>query len=116
MLELVDGNPSQFRLSDIRGQGIHRLKRYLQRVGVIDFSKLSNWDRFLSIYFIRNSLAHSYGVIVDKNVVKLQEEVNKLGFQNVLVGDRRVHLNPDSLQKVLDVVDKLLEELNAYAT
>ena len=117
MLELVKDNASQFRLSDIRGQGIHGLKRYLKRTGVIDFSKLSNWDRFASIYIIRNFLVHSYGgLIVDASVEKLQKQVEKLGFKNVLVADRRVRLNPDSLQAVLDVVDKLLEELDAYAT
>ena len=84
---------------------------------MIDFSKLSNWDRFQSIYSIRNSLVHSYGgLIVDTSVEKLQKHVDKLGFQNVLVGGRRVRLNPDSLEKVLDVVNELLKELNAYAT
>src|SRR5205809_3105200 len=48
LLELAETNKSRFILSDIRGQGIRRLKLYLSRLGVVDFGSLKNWDRFTS--------------------------------------------------------------------
>src|ERR1700676_373227 len=40
LLELAETSKSEFKLSDVRGQGISRLKLYLSRLGIVDFGSL----------------------------------------------------------------------------
>src|ERR1700676_1799189 len=58
LLERAENAVSQIRLSDVRGQGISRLKLFLSRLGIIDFGRLKNWDRFKTVYELRNSIVH----------------------------------------------------------
>jgi len=114
LLERAQSGVSLIRLPDVRGQGISRLKLFLSRLGIVDFGRLKNWDRFWSVYQLRNSIVHSYGgMIVDEPNEKLMEYLSKLGLVNVLVGGRRIRLGPDALQIILNIVDSLLRELGA---
>ncbi len=115
LLDLVQAHKSQFKLSDMRGQGISRLKLYLSRVGALDFGKLNKWDDFRSVYELRNSIIHSYGgMIVDEASPKLVEHLSKLDLTYVLVGGRRIRLDSVALELILNIVDSLLAELGAY--
>ncbi len=78
---LVQSNPSNFKLADLNGQGIARLKLYLSRVGVLNFGELNNWDKFLSIYKIRNEIVHSYGGMAAEDLTDdINPHLEKLGF------------------------------------
>jgi hypothetical protein len=115
LFELAEMNKAQFKLSDIRGQGINRLQLYLSRLGVVDFGGLKSWDRFTSLYKLRNSIIHSYGgMIVDEASRKLIEHLSKLGLRRVLIGGRRIRLDSAALEMIFDIVDSLLAELGAY--
>jgi hypothetical protein len=115
LFELAETNKSQFKLSDVRGQGISRLKLYLSRLGVVDFGSLKNWDHFTSVYELRNSIVHSYGgMIVEEASPKLVEHLSKLGLTRVLIGGRRIRLDPAALEMIINIVDSLLAELRAY--
>lgn len=117
LFEMAQEHESIFKLSDIRGQGISRLKIYLERVNAIDFSELKNWDSFQSVYKIRNWIVHSYGgMVIEKDTTKLQEQFSKLNFSKYLINKRRIRLGPDALEQILSVVDGLLDEIDAYET
>jgi hypothetical protein len=114
LLERAETAASQIKLSDVRGQGISSLELFLSRLGIIDFGRLRNWDRFKSVYQLRNSIVHSYGgMIVDEQDQKLIDHLSKLGLVNVLVG-RRIRVGPSALETILNVIDGLLMELGAY--
>ena len=113
--ERTQNGVSRIRLSDVRGQGISRLKLFLSRLGIVDFGSLKNWDRFWSVYQLRNSIVHSYGgMIVDEPNGELIKHLSKLGLASVLVDGRRIRLGPNALELILDIVDSLLRELGAY--
>ena len=117
MYELVEANPSQFELSDIRGQGTHKLKRYLSRIGAVDFGPLKSWASFQSVYKLRNFIVHSYGGLVESGTVsEVQRHLEALSLEGALVGGRRLRLGPESVKRVLAAVDELLDDLGAYAT
>jgi hypothetical protein len=115
LFELAETSNSQFKLSDIRGQGINRLKLYLSRLAIVDFSSLKKWEGFTSVYELRNSIVHSYGgMIVDEASPKLVDQLSKLGLTHVLIGGRRIRLDSAALEIILNIVDSLLAELGAY--
>lgn len=115
LVDRAENAVSQIKLSDVRGQGISRLKLFLSRLGIIDFGRLKNWNRFKSVYELRNSIVHSYGgMIVDAPDEKLIEHLSKLDLVNVLVGGRRIRVGPSALERILNIVDDLLRELGAY--
>jgi hypothetical protein len=115
LLDRTKGAESPIRLSDVRGQGITRLKLFLSRLGIIDFGNLKNWAQFKGVYQLRNAIVHSYGgMIVDEPNDKLVENLSKLGLASVLVGGRRIRLDPNALETILNIVDSLLKELGAY--
>ena len=65
LFELAETNKSPFKISDIRGQGLNRLKLYLSRLQVVDFGSLRIWDHFLRVSTkVRNEIIHSYGGII----------------------------------------------------
>ena len=115
LFELVQSNPSDFKLADLKGQGISRLKLYLSRAGVLNFGELKNWDKFSSIYKIRNEIVHSYGGMAAEDLTEqIQPHTNKLGFSGVLIGGRRIRIGRDHVSEVIDIIDALLAELGAY--
>ena len=115
LFELAETSKSQFKLSDVRGQGISRLKLYLSRLELVDFGSLKKWESFTSVYELRNSIVHSYGgMVVDDASPKLVEQLSKLGLTRVLVGGRRIRVDSAALEMIVNIVDSLLAELGAY--
>jgi hypothetical protein len=115
LFELAEGGKSPIKLSDMKGQGISRLKLFLSRLGIVDFGRLKKWDDFTSVYELRNSIVHSYGgMVVDEPSPKLVKHLSKLGLTNILIGGRRIRLDPDALEIILNIVDSLLAGLTAY--
>jgi hypothetical protein len=115
LLELAETGKSPIKLSDVKGQGISRLKLYLSRLGIVDFGSLKGWNGFSSVYELRNSIVHSYGgMIVDEPSSKLVEHLAKLRLTHVLVGGRRIRLDSAALEMILGIVNSLLAELGAY--
>jgi hypothetical protein len=115
LLELAETSKSEFKLSDVRGQGISRLKLYLSRPGIVDFGSLKHWDGFTSVYELRNSIIHSYGgMFVDEVNPKLVEQLSKLNLTRVVIGGRSIRVDSAALEIILNIVDSLLAELGAY--
>ena len=117
LFELTQSNPAEFNLADLKGQGITRLKLYLSRTGVVAFGELKNWDKFSSIYKIRNEIVHSYGgMAVEDLTDTISPHIKKLGFTGVLIAGRRIRVGREHMTEVIGVVDGLLDELGAYKT
>lgn len=114
-LALSVNNGPKFSDFKTKMKGISRLIFYLKSTNTIVFSELSNWDAFQSVYKIRNSIIHSYGgMITDENLNILNKYMEKLKLEDFLVGKRRIRLNPKALKKILNIIDSLLNELDAY--
>ena len=117
LLELANEVQSSFKLSDIKGQGISRLQLYLGRSGEVKFGELRHWADFRKIYRIRNCIIHSYGgMIANENVQKARIDFAALEFDDALVGGRRIRITTVHLEKVICIVDGLLEQLGSYET
>jgi hypothetical protein len=59
-------------LNDISGNGIHKYKRYLEKIHLIDFSPVkAEWDLICSYILLRNKLVHD-----SSNKIKIVEEKN----------------------------------------
>lgn len=102
-----------FDLERIKSDGLKGLKKYLKELDAIDFGKLKNWDAFISIYEIRNTIVHSYGGLISKqDPSKIKNHLSKLNLEKYLVADRRIRLTPDALDQITDIVENLIEELN----
>jgi hypothetical protein len=115
LFELAESGKSPIKLSDVKGQGISRLKLYLSRLEIVDFGRLKKWDEFTSVYELRNSIVHSYGgMIVEEPSPKLLQNLAKLGLTHVLIGGRRIRLDSAELEMIFGIVDSLLAELGAY--
>jgi len=115
LLDKAQGVNPPIKLDDLGGQGLNRLKIFLSQRKIIVFGNLVYWDRFLSVYSLRNSIVHSYGgMIVGRNDGKLVEHLRNLGLEHVLIGGRRIRLGTESLEIILNVVESLLKELGAY--
>jgi hypothetical protein len=54
-------NPSALRLDEVAGTGLRRSRLYLKRVVGIQFPDVGDWSKLLSIYRIRNQIAHADG-------------------------------------------------------
>jgi len=113
LYELAESQSSDFSLSDIKGQGVSRLKRYLSRLGVLDFGQMKDWNQFMWLYKLRNSLVHSYGglVLVDQTE-DVKSAFKNLGFQGGLVGGRRIRLRREHLEHALEIVESLLHQID----
>lgn len=57
-------NNQSFKLGDLRGSGLTKLKNYLSRAKRVDFGKINDWGNFKNIYTLRNTLVHSYGGLI----------------------------------------------------
>ena len=117
LFQLTENIESSFRLEDIRGQGISRIKIFLSKTGSVDFSKLKFWQSFQCVYKIRNEIVHSYGgLVLEEAKEELAKALKELEIQSCLVASRRIRLSSNELTVVFNTVDNLLNELGAYAT
>lgn len=117
MFELTESHPARFKLADLNGQGVSKLKTYLDRVGAVDFERLKSWERFMSIYKIRNFIVHSYGGLVESgSVLKVEAALKRLDLEDCLVGGRRLRIGPKTVESFVAVVEDLLGEFGAFAT
>lgn len=106
----------EIQTSKLRG-GLGKLVDLLEKVEAINFSELKYWNSFYSISRIRNSIVHGYGgLVLDEAPQKVREHLENLGLSNSLVGDRRIRLGPEAVKEIIEVIDNLLDELDAYAT
>lgn len=107
---------SSFRLTDLKGSGLDRLKIFLSRTQVIDFGKLKSWASFRDLYTIRNTLVHGYGgVVPPSDLSRVEQAVEALDIQQVLCTSR-IRFETDSLRKAHKVASQLIDEINEKIT
>lgn len=54
------------------------------------------------------------GLVLDVTPKKIRTHLDKLGLARSLVGERPIRLGPEAVEKVIFVVDRLLDELGLY--
>ena len=117
LFQLAENIESSFKLGDMRGQGISRLKVFLSRTKTVNFSELKSWQSFNAVYKIRNEIVHSYGgMVLEEAGEELAKAVAELKIQSCLVASHRIRLSSSQLDVIFTTVDNLLSELGAYAT
>ena len=117
LFHLTENVKSSFKLGDVRGQGISRLKIFLSRTGAVNFTELKFWQSFNAVYKIRNEIVHSYGgMVLEEAGEELAKALAELKIQGCLVSSRRIRLSSNELGVIFNTVDGLLNELGAYAT
>ena len=114
LFELAECQRSRIKLDDLKGQGVARLKLFLSRVDAVDFGRIAEWRRFMSLYKVRNSLVHSYGgLVLESQTRKLREALRQLKFDNALVGDRRIRLCSSHLDQSVGIVEAVIRGIDA---
>jgi hypothetical protein len=113
LFELAEEEEShhRFKIADLSGQGLTRLQKYLSKSGRVDFGALREWDKFLSVYKIRNAFVHSYGGLIESSLApKIETALKGLQMDNSLFG-RRIRLTSDDMIIIHGIVERLLVEL-----
>ena len=106
---------NSFKIEDLKGNGLERLQKYLSRSGKINFGTIRQWGKFKQIYILRNALVHSYGGLVETSFIdRVKKAVTELGIETVLVGDRRIRLNPKILLNLHADIETIINELQRH--
>jgi len=103
-----------FKLSDINGNGLSRLQKYLSKTEVLKFGNLRNWSNFKHVYEIRNTIIHSYsGMVESKQIETMKKSITQLGLSEkaLIVGGKRLRMNIDSLEIVFTIIEDLINEI-----
>lgn len=104
-----------FDPSDIN-DSIDGLKKFLKKTNTLDFPNLKNWDSFQSVKKVRNVIVHAYGGMITKETPgKLLNQFKKLNLNRYLIGDRRIRLDSDALDQIINIVDGLIQEIGNQA-
>jgi hypothetical protein len=103
-----------FKIDDLKGNGLSRLKTFITRSKGIDFGKIKTWGEFHQIYQLRNALVHGYGGLIDSvDIDKVEKALTTLKCSDSLVGGRRIRLMPSSLFKFCNLVETTIEEVES---
>ena len=103
---------SIFKLNDLRGNGLQRLKVFLLKTGALDLEKLVSWPMFQNVATIRNVIVHGYGgTVTSANAEKLHAAVDQLGITNVLFGNR-IRFDSDGLMVIHGIASKTISEID----
>jgi hypothetical protein len=102
---------SPFKLSDMTGNGLGRLKLFLSRLGVIDFETFASWASFRHLHTIRNVIVHGYGgLVAPSDTDKLNTAITALGVQHVLFG-HRIRFDTPALMVAHSVASATIAEI-----
>lgn len=106
---------SIFKVSDLKGSGLERLKVYLSRKQVVDVEKCTSWSSFQHLYTIRCAIVHGHGVIVQPfRLKKVCPAVKALKIQHVLFGPPervRIIFDTKALRKAHDIASRIIGEI-----
>jgi hypothetical protein len=102
---------TQFKLADMRGNGLGRLKLFLSRAGMVDFSSFASWAQFQHLHTIRNVIVHGYGgLVAPSDSDKLNIAVTALNIGHVLFGNR-IRFDTPALLVVHGVASETIAEI-----
>lgn len=100
-------------LEDLRGNGIVRARRYLEKLADIDFSFLNKeWDTILAFNKVRNCIVHSEGNIKEsRNLNKLENIVNETPGLN-LRDERHIKVDREYIDATITNIEKFVDKLH----
>ena len=98
-----------FKLQD---SGLIRLKKYLSKTKRVDFGKIKDWEKFMNIYTLRNTIVHSYGGLVETaRLDKTRKALKTLKLESSLIGDRRIRLATETLLDFHKIIESIINDL-----
>jgi hypothetical protein len=104
---------ASFKIDDLKGNGLSRLKTFITRSKGIDFGNIKTWGEFHQIYLLRNALVHGYGGLIDSvDIGKVEKALSTLKCSEALVGGRRIRLTPNSLLEFCNIVENTINEID----
>ena len=118
LYELVDDEEKKqlFKLKDLKGSGLIKLKNYLSKTKRVDFGKIKDWDKFKNIYTLRNTLVHSYGGLVETaRLDEARKALKTLNIESSLIGDRRIRLATETLLDFHTIIESVINDLKKKA-
>ena len=105
---------NNFKIDDLKGTGLKRLKNYITRTKLIDFGKINQWGKFIHIYDIRNAIVHSYGgLVASSDIDKVKHALHYLNLPNILFANKRIRTTPKDLLDLLSIVEATIESLKS---
>ena len=111
LAEIAYDQESEFELHELGGSGRDRLKRFLNRLGVIDFGKLSCWAAYGSLYELRNVITHSYGIVQAHKRSHLRKTLEKLGPKwSSVLKENRLRINASALESTHSICSTVVME------
>ena len=104
----------KIELGDLKGKGIDRSIKYLERVVGLDIDKtVSVWSEIKSIQKIRNLIVHNDGSLLDSNGETRKPESIYVDSSPYLFGNKEVVILSGYLAHILSTVDfffKVIDE------
>jgi len=105
---------NSFKIEDLSGNGLKRLKTYLSRTGKVNFGVIPQWGTFEKIYDIRNALVHSYGGLIETSSINnVKKAVKILKIESILIGDRRIRLTSEVLLGFHKEIESLISSIRS---
>jgi hypothetical protein len=102
-----------FKLNDLKGDPLTRLKVFLSKTGVIDFERFVSWAPFKQLYTIRNVVVHGYGgLVAPSDMDKLKMATESLDVAHVLFGNR-IRFDTPALLVAHQVASQTISEIQA---
>ena len=104
------------RVFDISGKGIHRSRKYLEKMFLVNFSELnSEWSRIVIYSELRNKIVHSYGEITIPDGVHVEETDALKKFKKLtgigLTTDNFITIENDTVKEFIFLSDKFLNDI-----
>lgn len=94
-------------LSDMRGKGIERSVRYLEKVAVLDvYKNSSEWREIKDLQKIRNLIAHRAGMLSDGSGDPMTTEIDYINRNEWLERKAEVVIKEGFLKHVVDVYSR----------
>lgn len=114
LYELVSNEEKKqlFKLEDLKGSGLIKLKNYLSKTKRVNFGKIRNWGKFKNIYTLRNTIVHSYGGLVETaRLDKTRKTLKALKLESSLIGNRRIRLTTETLLDFHKIIESIINDL-----
>ena len=110
----VEGT-SVFKISDIKGSSLERLKIFLARNNIIRFGELKSWPAFRKLYDVRNAIVHGHaGIVLPADTTKFVDAIKFLQIEHVF-WEPRIHFDTPALQIAHQVASEFISELEQRA-
>lgn len=99
-------------LDDLKGMGIVRARKFLEKMAQVDFSAMNGeWSGLISLNKIRNCIVHSEGIITEKTSLKDINNIIPHTSGVSLKNEYQIVIEREYIDFSIDIVEKFLDKL-----